>query len=83
MGLVQLSKHTPAAHSPPLLLAGLSLSILTLLLLTTTATLLLFLLQRQVLIGIVVDKIVHIASFLTLKDVKRDAIIRACLHSNI
>lgn len=61
----------PAAHSPPLLLAGPFLSILTIFLLTATATLLLFLLQRQLLIGIIIDKIIHVASFLTLKDAKQ------------
>lgn len=65
-----LSNYPPATHSPPLLLAGLFLAILTLLLLTATATLLLFLLQWQLLIGIIIDKIIHIASFLTLKDEK-------------
>lgn len=68
---IQLSNDLPAAHSPPLLLAGPFLSILTLLLLTATATLLLFLLQRQLLIGIIIDKIIHVASFLTLKDAKQ------------
>lgn len=70
MGLMQLSNYPLAAHSPPLLLAGPFLSILALLLLTATAALLLFLLQWQLLIGIIIDKIIHITSFLTLKDAK-------------
>lgn len=70
MGLIQLSNYPAATHSPPLLFAGLFLSILALLLLTATATLPLFLLQWQLLIGIIIDKIIHIASFLTLKDAK-------------
>lgn len=70
MGLIQLSNYPPAAHSPPFLPAGPFLSILTLLLLTSTATPLLFLPQWQLLIGIIIDKIIHIASFLALKDAK-------------
>lgn len=62
------SREPLRGHSP-LLLAGLLLSILPLLRLAATdaaALPLLLLLQGQVLVGIVVDELVHVASFLTL-----------------
>lgn len=53
-----------AEHLPPLLL--LPLSLLILLLFTATGLSLLLLLQRQVLVRLIINKIVHVASFLTL-----------------
>lgn len=69
------------AHSP-LLLAWLLLSILTLLRLAATATLPpLLLLHWQVLIRVVVDKLIHISSFLTLHtEMSNKKIIHAALN---
>lgn len=68
------------AHSPPLLLAWLLLSVLALLLLAAAASPpLLLLLGGQVLVRVVVDKLVHVASFLALSGTKTEegALMRA------
>lgn len=72
-----------AADSPPPLFAGLLISIFNILLLTPAATLsLLLLLHWQILVRVIIDKLIHVTSFLTLER-EKNSCYSCCIHSNL